>query len=269
MDKRWYEEKGFLALILILILGVYLFFFGFLYAGIPGDKATGVRAGTFGDAFGTLNVLFSSLAFFGVMSSLILQRADLRRTHQQEVKVQFDSNFYSRLTLQQNVVNSMDLVSMKSGQVTATGRDCIKKFWRYMRKTYEGARAGVPHDKKIERAYNLIWRIYQSDLSIYYRSLYNLLKYVSASGRPDKAEYGVVVRSLLSDYELAMIFYNCLHPRGENFKKFAVEFALFDNLDLDLLFEESDVLALPKESFGSNAAALAIFEGCQRCGCRK
>lgn len=269
MEKRWYERQGFLIAILLSVLSVYLGFFFFLFEGVSGDKAAGVRAGTFGDAFGTLNVLFSSLAFFGVMSSLILQRADLRRTHQQEVKVQFDTNFYNRLTLQQNVVDQLDLVNMNSGQVTATGRDCIKKMWRYMRKTYEGSKQGVSHEKRLERSYNLIWRIYQSDLSIYYRSLYNLLKFVSTSSRSNKLEYGVVVRSLLSDYELAMVFYNCLHPRGENFKKFAEEFALFDNLDLDLLFEESDVLALSKESFGGNSAALALFEKCNVCKCQK
>jgi hypothetical protein len=267
MEKRWYEGKWFLFAVLAAVLSVYFIYFLFLASGIVGDKAAGIRQGTFGDAFGALNVLFSSLAFFGVVSSLILQRADLRRSHQQEVKVQFDANFYNRLSLQQNVVDRLDLVSSSTGDTTATGRDCIKKIFRYMKRIYARTRPGLSHGKRLERAYSVVWRVYQSDLSIYFRSLYSLLKFVSSSGGAEKVEYGVVVRSLLSDYELVIIFYNCLHPRGENFKKFAEEFALFDNLDMGLLIDESDVLGLPKGSFGKNKDALAIFEKCRACSC--
>ncbi|WPN77133.1 putative phage abortive infection protein [Pseudomonas germanica] len=267
MDKRWYEGKSFLFAVLGVVLTIYFGYFIFLANGITGDKFTGVRQGSFGDAFGSLNVLFSSLAFFGVVSSLILQRADLRRSHQQEVKVQFDANFYNRLSLQQNVVDRLDLVSSSTGDTTATGRDCIKKIFRYMKRSYIRTRPGLSHERRLERSYNIVWRVYQSDLSIYFRSLYSLLKFVSSSGGAEKAEYGVVVRSLLSDYELVIIFYNCLHPRGENFRKFAEEFALFDNLDLGLLIDESDVLGLPKGSFGKNKDAQALFEKRRTCTC--
>lgn len=66
------------------MLGIYAGFFVTLVWSVPFvDIPTKLREGTFGDSFGTLNTLFSELAFSGVLISLIFQRKDLAETRSQ------------------------------------------------------------------------------------------------------------------------------------------------------------------------------------------
>lgn len=260
--KRWFEKGWFAFLVVGLVLVVYGAYFLFLSRGIisgGGGELTGVRTGTFGDAFGALNALFSALACGGVIATLLLQRGDLRETKKQALDQQFEANFYTRLTLQQNVVEKLDIVNVTTGVVRATGRDCLKSYYREIVKRYNLVRIPKPHEQRMQRAYERVWMFRHSDLSIYFRSLYSLFKFLDESGYDHKDKLGVVVRSLLSDYELALILYNCLNRRGENFRKYAESFRLFDNLDVDLLLDPVDVISIPKAAFGKNAAALEIF----------
>lgn len=78
--KAWFRQRTFLITSLIVIvlwlgLGVIAFFL---------DDEWEDR-GTFGDMFGSINALFSGLAFAGVLTTLILQRQDLEI--QREVQV--------------------------------------------------------------------------------------------------------------------------------------------------------------------------------------
>lgn len=259
--KRWFERGWFASLVVILVITVYGLYFYSMYQSIsPSDsgRLTGVQSGTFGDAFGTLNALFSALACGGVIATLLLQRGDLRESKSQALDQQFEAIFYARLTLQQNVVDKLDLMS--GGVVTASGRDCLRRFWRDLVRRYKMSSREKSHEERAQLAYSKLWALRHSDLGIYFRSLYSLLKFLDESGYRRKDKLGTVVRSLLSDHELVLILYNCLDRRGENFKRYAELFQLFDNLDVELLLKPSDVLRLPKKCFGKNSEALKIFE---------
>lgn len=252
-----------IVIAVLFIFGLYAGYFWFLTQGFSeanSEGMVGVRAGTFGDAFGTLNALFSALACCGVVATLLLQRRDLKLSHEKSDRQQFETHFYNRLSLQQNVVDRLDLVENASNQTIATGRDCLKKIYKTMCENYLANPNKTGHKARVDYWYAWVWKHFHSDLGLYFRSLYSLLKFLSESDYQDKAKLGVVVRSLLSDYELAMILYNCVNSRGESFKKYAEEYALFDNLDISILIEEKDVLQISKISFGNNKAALDIFE---------
>ena len=163
-------------------------------------------------------------------------------------------------SLQQNIVDRLDLVNKKTGVTVANGRDCLKQIFRSMSEKCKEDDRRPDHKAKIDFWYGWVWKNFHSDLGLYFRSLYSLLKFLSESDCHDKAKLGVVIRSLISDYELAIILYNCMSDRGENFKKYADEFALFDNLDISILIDEKDILGLSKKSFGKNKSALEIFE---------
>ncbi|WP_438301357.1 putative phage abortive infection protein [Pseudomonas sp. NMS19W] len=208
---------GFLILIAVLaILGLYGCYYYFLVQGFSEANQqglVGVRAGTFGDAFGTLNALFSALACCGVVATLLLQRRDLKQTHEKADRQQFESHFYSRLSLQQNIVDRLDLVNKESKQTVATGRDCLKQIYKSMSERCLGDTKRTDQKTKIDYWYDWVWVNFHSDLGLYFRSLYSLLKFLSESEYQDKAKLGVVIRSLLSDYELAIILYNCMSSR--------------------------------------------------------
>jgi hypothetical protein len=259
-----------ITLTVTVIVGAYIGYFYFLYSGLHAPlevngALSGVRAGTFGDAFGTLNALFSGLAFTGVMVTLILQRKDLKDNQDEVSRQQVESQFYNMLRLQQEVVSGVDLqktqyqvMSNSSIQVVTQGRDCFKSWAKMLEKEYLSA-SSLTQDDKIREAYRELWDKHRGDLSLYFRSLYSLFKFVSESSHVNKKWLGNVARSLISDYELVLLFYNCLMPNGRGFQKYATEFAVFDNLDVVLLLDAKDVLLLPKEAYGGNQVILSLF----------
>jgi hypothetical protein len=275
--KRDFWVVVIVGVVFLVIFAIYAIYYVFLYLGfhseIDGSGAlTGVRSGTFGDAFGTLNALFSGMAFAGVVVSLYLQRKDIKDSQQevarQQVEVarqQEESQFYSMLGLQQSVVHGFDLHKLHFDSIGGTtspdairGRDCFKTWTTQLKNEYKkikdttsGDVAGVAYEK--------IWSKHRGDLSIYFRSLYNLFKFVSSSNYVNRRWLGNVVRSLISDYELVVLFYNCLSLKGAKFKLFANEFAIFDNLDPKLLLDEKHVLQLDMAAYGQNEEILALF----------
>ncbi|MNG29298.1 hypothetical protein D3C84_1147050 [compost metagenome] len=68
------------------------------------------------------------------------------------------------------------------------------------------------------------------------------------------------MRSLLSDHELIVLFYNSLSPRGLKFSKYIYEFALFDNLEVELLLDKLDVNRFAFQAYGSNRNILEMLE---------
>lgn len=263
---------GLVAIVFIFVIGLYAAYYVFLYSGMEGvDELKGVRSGTFGDAFGALNALFSGLAFSGVLVTLLLQRTDLAESREQVARQQIESHFFNLLGLQQAVVQGFDLHdSDDASKLIAQGRDCFRTWRNHLVQRYDD----YPHIKpgwKLETerfvwASNKMIEKYQGDAGLYFRSLYSIFKFVELSDHKDKRQLALMVRSFLSDYELVVIFYNCFSRRGVGFKKYAEKFALFDNLDVELLLKVSHVRHFDKSAFGSNKAALKAWNDADQSG---
>jgi hypothetical protein len=274
--KRDYIVFLKIGLVFVVILLIYALYYLFLYSGFPvaDQSATlnGVRSGSFGDAFGALNALFSGMAFAGVVVTLYLQRKDIddgqheiARQQSEAARQKEESQFYNMLGLQQSVVQGFDLHKSAADGETSDlssdiirGRDCFKT-WAAQLKSSHKKKVSVNGTTDLQWTYEFVWKKHRGDWSIYFRSLYNLFKFVSTSSHADKRWLGNVVRSLISDYELVILFYNCLSPKGEKFKKFANEFAIFDNLDPMLLLDPKHVLQLDKAAYGHNEEILSLF----------
>jgi len=273
MNKNKSSVKPFVLAIsaVILVVCVYAAYYAFLYFGYEAKtdadgNLVGVRSGTFGDAFGALNALFSGLAFSGFMITLLLQRRDLSDGQAENARQQIESQFYNMLKLQQAVVSGFDLqqtkfqyMSKSSIQVVTQGRDCFKTWADKLRVEYDSAQSSAKTDK-LKEAYRELWDEHRGDLSLYFRSLYTLFKFVSKSDHVDKKWLSSVARSFISDYELIVLFYNCLMPNGLKFQAYACEFAVFDNLDVSLLLNVDDVLMMSPQAFGDNPEVLKIFQ---------
>lgn len=260
-----------ISAVFLVILLIYALYYYFLYSGFsaedPAGILNGVRSGSFGDAFGALNALFSGMAFAGVVVTLYLQRKDISEGQHvialqqaEAARQKEESQFYNMLSLQQGVVRGFDLHKSLTEAYNSDiiqGRDCFKTWSSQLRVSYKkSAKTGAAD---LPAAYEELWKQHRGDLSIYYRSLYNLFKFVSSSNYADKRWLGNVARSLVSDYELVILFYNCLSNKGAKFKVFANEFALFDNLDPKILLDEKHVLQLDIEAYGQNEEILSLF----------
>lgn len=241
------------AIVLVAVSYLYGGYVVMLLWNIPlVEVPATIREGVFGDSFGTLNTLFSGLAFSGVLITLLFQRKDLTETRKQIAGQQIESQFYSMLNHQQEVVRSFDLQDKQTRNIIAQGRDCFRQWDEFINDLYQRYEGVLVINDVHLHSYNQIFWWYRSDLGLYFRSLYSVLRFVDNSKHPDASQYGLVVRSLLSDYELVMIFYNCLTPWGQKFTRYVYRFALFDNLDETLLLDQDHINFFTFEAYGSN-----------------
>ena len=248
------------ALVLSAVVSAYVSFFVMLLWEVPFGLIAGeVREGTFGDSFGTLNALFSGLAFSGVLITLLIQQKDLSDAREQSARQQTESQFYNMLNLQQQVIQGFDLhVNRSDKQYTLQGRDCFRDWHRKLHYSYD-FKLGDDKREQADVAYVRVLTSHQGDLGLYFRSLYSVFRFIELAEHADKKHFSRVVRSLLSDFELVFLYYNCLSGRGEKFQRFANCYKLFDNLDIQLLLEPDHVLFMDVESFGNNEEAIAAI----------
>lgn len=213
------------------------------------------QSGTFGDSFGVFTSLFSALAFGGLLITIWQQQKDLSLTREEMKNQQFENMLFKMLEVHASIVADMDFRSRKSNnQQTVTGRDCFTVFLKRLNvhyRFYEKKNSVRPEVEIIEQAYNYFWPRNRNNLGHYFRYVYNIFKFIDASGRDDKKDYANIVRAQLSDYELVVLFYNCLSVYGrERFRPLAVKYSLFDNMPIDLLIRPSHESLYPAEAYG-------------------
>lgn len=225
--------------------------------------------GTFGDTFGAVNALFSGLAFAGLIATLLyqkeelkLQREELQQTRE-ELKGQreefeeqnktlkrqrFENTFFNMLSLQQEITNNLFYQDEKENEQTITqhtykGREVFKEIYENATVKYEGLIYPKNTGLKLvlkHNGYNAYTAIADTTrFDHYFRNLYRIFKYIDTTDLIDQNEryqYACIVRSQLSDYELIMLFFNCLSDNGkEKFKPLIEKYAILKNIRHDLL----------------------------------
>lgn len=231
--------------------------------------------GTFGDKFGAVNALFSGLAFAGLIVTLLyqkeeltLQREELRATREEmsrqreefdkqnkTLKCQrFENTFFNMLSLQQEIVTSIfyESVIMKVSRNTGIesertqykGREVFKYAYSNMRISLDGKTYTGVCDTLKNLGHLAYTDINNSHFDHYFRHLYRIFKYIDTNSLindDERYEYASIVRAQLSDYELVMIFYNCLTSNGRaKFKPLIEKYTIFNNLRLELLAKSDD-----------------------------
>jgi hypothetical protein len=220
--------------------------------------------GTFGDMFGAINALFSGLAFAGVIIAILLQRGELRLQREELTltreemqgqkealnaqnetlkKQNFETTFFQLLTLQNDLVNAIDLVSSDVGSAAPTrGRDCFRVFYKRFRRASGEPRGESVQDAaaRINREYLDFYINHQHDIGHYFRNLYNIVKFVDRSEAVDRNLYTNLVRAQLSSYELLLLFYNCLSEMGrDKFKPLIEKYQLLKTMPQGELVDPS------------------------------
>lgn len=177
------------------------------------------------------------------------QKDEFAKTNENMLAQRFEVSFFELLAALNSIVESIDMVN-QNGQVTAKGRDCIKVFYERLMRLYEKR----INQSSLERVNEEFWTKYGHEFGHYFRFLYNSLRAVSENPQSQE-RHGKLLRAMLSDHELLLLFYNCLHPKGEKMKKYVVEFALFDNLPLEKLLDPSHKNLVPTAAFGRKEAS--------------
>lgn len=230
--------------------------------------------GTFGDKFGAVNALFSGLAFAGLIVTLLyqkeelkLQREELKETRNelnaQKLEFQeqnktmkrqrFENTFFNMLSLQQEIVanlsyekveyagNPINPFNNNAKHTLYNGRTLFREMYLNLTVTIPGnlSYKGIRHAIQIHNCdiYSSISDTTRFDH--YFRHLYRIYKFVDTSDLIEDSErynYACIIRSQLSDYELVMLFYNCLTENGrKKFKPLIEKYTIFNNLRVELL----------------------------------
>jgi uncharacterized membrane protein len=124
--------------------------------------------------------------------------------------------------------------------------------------------------EKIMGYWNGLYSSKVSSFDSLFRTLYRLILWIDSQSlatlsNAEKWLYASIVRAQLSNIELIYLYFNCLTPRGEKFKRLAEKYALFDNLNSDTA-SLVDVLRslqyqrcyLSSTAFDSKAARIAV-----------
>ena len=247
--------------------------------------------GTFGDKFGAVNALFSGLAFAGLIVTLLyqkeelkLQREELKETRNelnaQKLEFQeqnktmkrqrFENTFFNMLSLQQEIVNNLSYDNVErnfdfnnnTSNKTHTlykGRSLFREMylnltvWTTNNHSYRGIRNAIQaNDDKIYSFIPLT-----TSFDHYFRHLYHIYKYVDTCDLifdDERYDYACIIRSQLSDYELVMLFYNCLTDNGrEKFKPLIEKYSIFNNLREELLAQPEHKNEYTEHAYDKNA----------------
>lgn len=210
--------------------------------------------------FDPLNALFSGLAFWGVIYAILLQKSELAlqrkeleltrgevRGQKEQLEAQnltlkqqqFENTFFSLLDLFNGIVNSIEITrALTPGDtpsVMAKGRECFTKFVSELGNCYTDMRRAHNTWEALllcPKAYEAFSDFRQSLVGHYFRTLYNIVKFIDTSDISDKQTYMNILRAQLSSSELTLLFYNCLSDYGsEKFKPLVQKYGLLENLD--------------------------------------
>ena len=198
-DEQTPSWPAWLVVVVILVI--------LSWAGSGGLLYSRQDRGTFGDMFGAVNALFSGLAFVGIIYTVWLQRKELQlqRREMEETreelkgqkeqlaaqnetlrKQNFENTFFQLLRLHNDILNAIDRTF---GNDTRHGRDCFTRFCRdffaYL-KQYRQEHSQDSEPEQIRHAYLEFGKKYQSEVGHYFRTLYNIVKFVNRSSVTDK-----------------------------------------------------------------------------------
>lgn len=248
------------AWIIVIVVLVFALFTTLLFWLFGSEwNVTANDTGVFGDSFGVLTSLFSGLAFAGMIITILLQmdvlklqknelklqrtelkltRNELKGQKEQQIaqnetlrKQNFENTFFELLKLFNDVTTSIDI---EEGGQTFRGKDCFQKLNERFLRNYNNKinnHHEAPGLGMFESSYFDFHSANQSDVGHYFRSLYNLVKFVHENEIENKKFYTNLIRAQLSTFELVMLFYNCLSSFGsEKFKPLIEKYNFLQNI---------------------------------------
>ncbi len=189
-------------------------------------------------------------------------------------KQRFEHNFYEMLNIHESITQSLKLMiidentgvdSEDSIVAKREGRGVFQLLYEFMPITASSEVAKgiiIPNAKQYKGLKELFqsnsnrFEIYENNTAVssldhYFRQLYSIFRMIIENNDLDndgKYEYCRIVRSTLSQYELLLLFYNCLSSNGdEKFKPIIEDWAIMNNLRKEMLAKQDDE-GLYKES---------------------
>lgn len=262
--------------ILLLFIPAVLALPGRDFFNLTEDKTAHI-----GDAIGGITAPFVAILAAILTFLAFWVQCDFNEKQQTSIKKQrFEHNFYEMLNIHESITCSLkmeiidesaDVESSSRTIARREGRDVFQLLYEVMpisastgaingiiilnAQQYKGLRELFA--KRDEDRLTIYERNSEvGKLDHYFRQLYNIFRMIAEDdGLTDKEkyEYARIVRSTLSQYELVILFYNCLSSQGvDKFKPLIQDFAVMNNLRKELLANAEDELLYEPKVYGNN-----------------
>jgi hypothetical protein len=219
----------------------------------------GADWGAFGEFMGGFSgSLISVVTLIALAYNIRLQAADLAATRayarsQAATMSQqaFDSVFFNLLERFSEVRDSVeqerselvtDRAQPTSRFVTVSGRAAFNELCQSL---VSALRATPDPNNRllfIQTTFDTIYRLSESELGPYFRTLYHIFKYIHNSSLTpqQKIDYANIARSQLSDVELCVLFYDGLTDKADHFKPLIEEYGILKHINPARLAIEDD-----------------------------
>lgn len=227
------------------------------------------KGGVFGDFMGgVLNPILTFLTLFGLITTIIIQRQELRLARHEYEKTAdalstqaIEGTFFNILDLHHNIVDNLKVdledlsyrseaekalkgisASIISTQIVAKipskslkieGRPVFEEILAFL-----SVEAKTPEDSL--KRYQNIQKNHNHVLGHYFRNLYQALKIIDSYEdhkltNEQKRKYSSILRAQLSTKELALLFLNCVEGVSDSgqFKNLLVEFQMLEHLPVE------------------------------------
>lgn len=261
-----------LPILVIVVVGLWVAS-GYILIGNP-DR------GTIGDMFGAVNSLFSGLAFAGLIYTIFLQKNELGlqrkeleltrdelRGQKETMEAQneqlthqaFEGTFFQMVRLHNELLNSIDFTTGggENAVKVQSGNDCFMRAWQRYKSSFKKEAEQNSKDirkEQINSVYSILWDNYEAEFAHYFRSLYNVIKFVHNSDVKNKKLYTNIVRAQISGQELLIIFYNCIYYSDSKFIPLIEEYSLLKHLPYKAIPSVLDFQFYDERAFGGQYA---------------
>lgn len=250
--------------VLLLFIPALLSLPGWEFFNLSDDKTAHI-----GDAIGGITAPFVAILAAALTFLAFWVQYDFNEKQQASIEKQrFEHNFYEMLNIHESITQSLKMeIVDESADVESSsriiakreGRDVFQFLYEVMPiSSNTGAVNGIIllNTQQYKGLRELFAKrdddrltIYERNCEVgkldhYFRQLYNIFRMIAEDKKltdNEKYEYARIVRSTFSQYELVVLFYNCLSSQGvEKFKPLIQNFAVMNNLRKELLAKAED-----------------------------
>lgn len=200
------------------------------------------------------------------------QREEFEEQNKTMKRQRFENTFFNMLSLQQEIVANLsyeyyvnpnvrppnipeEIFYAQSPKGKLHGREVFEGIYNHAIIDFNNVR----YAEGIRNIIRTHGKFVYSNISAttrfdhYFRHLYQIYKYVDKSdliSEDERYVYTCIIRSQLSDYELVMLFYNCITTNGQKkFKPLIEKYTIFNNLRAELLANTQDITAYSATAF--------------------
>lgn len=190
--------------------------------------------GQTGDLFGGINALFAAFAFAGVALAAYfqyqtwkLQAEETQMARIEHIQQSFEPLFFKLMERFESVSEPARIIfKQECGDVVIHG------YKGYRTSGAEIDQLGVAPRREVLAAYMSVYERSTSTLGPYFRSLFQIFKFISKSklSRDQKILYANIARANLSEFDVTMLGFNCMTGLGKDFVVYVEAYGLLKHV---------------------------------------